>query len=111
VSGNQFTVTWIIEGKVYGQKVFTQPYPHPPDSLAFLCTHCGEVWARAWVKRAVHQAGSGSLWASRSSCCSRCSGGQFDRPGAIPLHFWDLPNAPATDELTVLQAARLARYL
>jgi len=71
----------------------THAIAHPPNSYAFCCTHCGEVWARRTV---VDDSGAIQPWFFWTVPCEACPGGLLV-PGSILLwrdeeYFRNLPN-------------------
>jgi hypothetical protein len=49
----QSTVSYFIHDAWVAASTFE--CPSPPDSLAFCCSTCGEIWARAWVEAEPYQ--------------------------------------------------------
>ena len=53
----------------------------PPYQYAYLCPHCGRVWARRGVTPATK-------WMALHRSCASCPGERFTQPGSI-VQLWD----------------------
>jgi hypothetical protein len=97
-------ITWIIEGKFYGQKEYDSKGNFVPNSLCFFCPRTGEIWARALVEPIIPD-GKPIIWAIRNAPSRRS--GEPGQLGQFPWWFFPLPDHPPSDELWLYQATLL----
>lgn len=47
------TQQFLVDGQYLGScqryPLLQHGHPQPPQSYGFVCPHCGDVWARAWI--------------------------------------------------------------
>lgn len=64
-------VQYILGKHVFCEAEIPTPYAYP-ESTAFFCRHCGDIWARIWVQSRY------PVWTLTHSSCEKHPAGRYD---------------------------------